>query len=307
MNIAYRRILLGLATLGATGAATLLKGMSNVNDFRVDVVEIPLLEPGVLRESDSFDILHIADLHMLPSQTIKQRFVSRLVQLRPDLVINTGDNLGDPRSVPYVMQSLTELLNIPGMFVFGTNDYFAPRPVNPFGYLLGKKRKPSSVPLPWRDMRAAFVERGWHDATHSRVEVQVGDVRLAVTGVDDPHHDLDNYDLVAGRPNKDADLSIALTHSPEPRVLRRFAADGYQLSISGHTHGGQICLPGGRAVVTNCGIDRARAHGLHQFDSMAMYVSRGLGTSKFAPVRLNCPPTATLLRITEKPTDTPEQ
>ena len=97
-----------------------------------------------------------------------------------------------------------------------------------------------------------------------------------------------------------ADLAIALTHSPEPRVLERFAADGYQLSISGHTHGGQICLPGGRSIVTNCGIDRERAHGLHRFDEMHMYVSRGLGTSKYAPVRLNCPPTATLLRLTER-------
>src|SRR5699024_10634087 len=85
-----------------------------------------------------------------------------------------------------------------------------------------------------------------------------------------------------------------------PRVLEKFAADGYQLSLSGHTHGGQICLPGSRALVTNSGIDRARVSGLHDFGSMKMHVSNGLGTSKFAPVRIFCRPSATLLRITDK-------
>lgn len=101
-------------------------------------------------------------------------------------------------------------------------------------------------------------------------------------------------------PNEDADLALALLHAPEPRVLEKFEADGYQLSLSGHTHGGQICLPGSRALVTNCGIDRARVQGLHDFGSMKMHVSNGLGTSKFAPVRIFCRPSATLLRITER-------
>ena len=300
MTALFRRLGSASAAVAALGAGVALKGFTNTSDFRLDTLELPLLEPGVLREKDSFDILHIADLHMLPSQGSKQQFVSELARLHPDLVINTVDNLGDPQAVPSVLQALNSLLDVPGMFVFGTNDYFAPRPVNPFNYLLGKKRTPSRVELPWQGMRAAFIERGWHDATHQRVEMKVGDVRLAVAGVDDPHHDLDDYEQIAGPPNADADLAIALTHAPEPRVLERFAADGYQLSISGHTHGGQICLPGGRSIVTNCGIDRERAHGLHRFDEMHMYVSRGLGTSKYAPVRLNCPPTATLLRLTER-------
>ena len=136
------------------------------------------------------------------------------------------------------------------------------------------------------------------------MEFKVGDVRLAAAGVDDPHHDLDDYSEIAGAPNEDADLSLALLHSPEPRVLEKFAADGYQLSLSGHTHGGQLCLPfkvlGSRSIVTNCGIDRVRAQGLHLFGEMYMHVSNGLGTSKFVPFRVFCRPSATLLRITEK-------
>lgn len=77
----------------------------------------------------------------------------------------------------------------------------------------GKKRTPSYVDLPWRDMRAAFIERGWFDANQRRHEFRVGNVRLAVAGVDDPHHDFDDYDEIAGAPNPDADLALALLHS----------------------------------------------------------------------------------------------
>ncbi|WP_082121201.1 metallophosphoesterase [Corynebacterium uterequi] len=283
----------------AAGAATAWWGNRELTHFELKKVELPILEPGVLGGGE-FRLLHVSDLHMIPGQDVKIAWVSALDALEPDLVINTGDNLSDARAVPSVLAALGPLLSRPGAFVFGTNDYWAPRPTNPIPYLFGRKRKPSKQPLPWRDMRAAFVERGWHDATHQRVEFKAGGLRLAIAGVDDPHHDLDDYSTIAGAPNAAADLSLALTHSPEPRVLTLFERDGYQLSLSGHTHGGQLCLPGSRAIVTNCGIDRARVQGLHRFDSMWMHVSNGLGTSKFVPFRLFCRPSATLLRITER-------
>ena len=275
-------------------------GYSELNKFQLKTHTLPLLAPGTLRGTQEFRILHISDLHMIPGQNTKKDWVSALDALNPDLVINTGDNLSDEKAVPDVLQALEPLLNRPGMFVFGTNDYWGPRLVNPLKYLFGKKRKPSYVDLPWQGMRAAFIERGWQDANQKRLEFQVGKVRLAAAGVDDPHHNLDDYSEIAGAPNADADLSLALLHSPEPRVLSQFEADGYQLSLSGHTHGGQICLPGGRAIVTNAGIDRKRASGLHKFGSLWMHVSNGLGTSKFAPVRIFCRPSATLLKITER-------
>ena len=226
--------------------------------------------------------------------------MSALDALNPDLVINTGDNLSDVRGVPYVLEALGPLLDRPGAFVFGTNDYWAPRPVNPLKYLSGSKREPSYVDLPWEGMRAAFVERGWRDATHQRLEFKEAGVRLALAGVDDPHHDLDRYEEIAGTPNADADLSIGLLHAPYRRVLSAFEADGYDLALAGHTHGGQICLPGERALVTNADIDRARASGMHRYGGMWMEVSNGLGTSKYAPVRIFCRPSAALIRVTER-------
>ena len=290
------RILGGLTAAGLGAAAW---GYSELTKFELKEYTLPLLPKGTLRGKPEFRLLHLSDLHMIPGQETKIAWVSALDALEPDLVVNTGDNLSDQQAVPDTLRALGPLLARPGLFVFGTNDYWAPQPVNPFKYLLGKKREPSYVDLPWRGMRAAFLEHGWRDANQARHEFKVGNVRLAAAGVDDPHHDLDDYSEISGPPNEDADLSLALLHAPEPRVLEKFADDGYQLSLSGHTHGGQICLPGSRALVTNCGIDRDRVQGLHDFGPMKMHVSNGLGTSKFAPVRLFCRPSATLLKITE--------
>ncbi len=301
-----RTLARGAGALTAAGVATATTALAETRAFTLHEVTVPILEPGTLdddeRGRDEFRILHVSDLHMLEHQKLKQVWVASLDALGPDLVVNTGDNLGEEQAVPSVLKALGPLLRRPGVFIFGSNDYYAPHPVNPFNYLLGKRNKPSDVELPWKGMRAAFIEHGWEDATHRRVDFAVNKVRLAVGGVDDPHLDRDDYESLGGPPNSDADLAIGLAHSPEPRVLDEFAADGYQLMMSGHTHGGQLCLPGGRAIVTNCGIDRSRVAGLSRWtERMWLHVTNGLGTSKYVPFRLFCRPSATLLHVVERP------
>ncbi len=301
------RILRPVAAIATLGLTTFIyANQIELRAFKLHRVQVPVLAPGTLaragkREGEPFRILHVSDFHMLPDQKLKQKWVASLDALNPDLVINTGDNLGSDKAVPSVLNALGPLLNRPGAFVFGTNDYFAPRPVNPLKYLTGKKRKPSRVELPWRGMRAAFIEHGWQDATHARLEFVAGGVKVALSGVDDPHHELEDYSQIAGAPNADADIAIGLSHSPEPHVLDAFAEDGYDLVLSGHTHGGQVCLPGGKAIVTNCGIDRSRASGLSRWTEKTwLHVSNGLGTSPYAPVRLFCRPSATLIEVVER-------
>ncbi|OHR25383.1 metallophosphoesterase [Corynebacterium sp. HMSC061H03] len=301
------RILRSAAALATLGLTTFIyANQIELRAFKLHRVQVPVLAPGTLaragkREGEPFRILHVSDFHMIPDQKLKQKWVASLDALNPDLVINTGDNLGSDKAVPSVLAALGPLLNRPGAFVFGTNDYFAPRPVNPLKYLTGKKRKPSRVELPWRGMRAAFIEHGWQDATHARLEFVAGGVKVALSGVDDPHHELEDYSQIAGAPNADADIAIGLSHSPEPHVLDAFAEDGYDLVLSGHTHGGQVCLPGGKAIVTNCGIDRSRASGLSRWTEKTwLHVSNGLGTSPYAPVRLFCRPSATLIEVVER-------
>ena len=292
----WARLALGATT---TGAATFAYAAGiERRRWTLRQSALPVLAAG----ARPLRVLHISDLHLTPNQRSKQRWVAGLAELEPDLVVNTGDNLAHPRAVPAVIAALGPLLALPGLFVFGSNDYFGPTPKNPARYLVKSSRRSHGEPLPWRDLRAALLERGWHDATHARVGLTVAGVDVAVAGVDDPHLGLDRYDRVAGRHDGTPALRLGLTHSPEPRVLDRFAADGYDLVLAGHTHGGQLRVPGVGALVTNCGLDRSRARGASRWGAHTwLHVSAGLGTSPFAPVRFACPPEATLLTLVPRP------
>lgn len=201
--------------IGTAGAAALGIGYATLverNAFTLRETSMAVLEPG----SATLRVLHISDLHMMPGQRMKQNWLRELDRLEPDLVVNTGDNLSHQRAVPSVVQALGPLLSRPGLFVFGSNDYFAPKPKNPFRYFDKNHKRTTGESLPWRDLRAAFSERGWLDVTHVRRELEVAGVRIASAGVDDPHLKRDRYDTIAGQPNPLADLRLGITHSPSP-------------------------------------------------------------------------------------------
>ena len=273
--------------------------------FTVRHDRLAVLAPG----APTLRVLHLTDLHLRPTQRAEQRFVAGLADLEPDLVVDTGDNLSHARAVPDVLRSLGRLLDRPGLVVFGSNDYHGPRPKNPTDYLFRPQHRVLGPELPWRDLRAAMLERGWLDATHARHTLTVAGVRIAVAGVDDPHIGRDDYDRVAGPADPDPDgddrppdLRLGLVHSPEPRVLDAFAADGYDLVLAGHTHGGQLRVPGYGAIVTNCGIDRSRARGSSRWGThLRLHVSAGLGTSPYAPARFACRPEVSLLELVARP------
>jgi uncharacterized protein len=286
----------------AVGTAVAGLGYASVverNAFVVRELTLPVLSPG----SSPLRVLHLSDIHMRPAQRHKQAWLRDLARWEPDFVVNTGDNLSHRKAVPAVVQALGDLLAVPGVFVFGSNDYFGPAPKNPADYLLRRAKRSHGEPLPWQDLRAAFTERGWLDVTHTRRELEVAGLMIAATGVDDPHIDRDRYDTIAGPANPAANLRLGLTHAPYTRVLNRFAADGYQLVLAGHTHGGQLCVPFVGALVTNCDLDPGRAKGPSPWgDHMALHVSAGIGTSPYAPFRFCCRPEATLLTLIASPT-----
>ena len=258
---------------------------------------LPVLAP----DARPLKVLHISDLHMLPDQRSKQRWIAELDKLEPDLVVNTGDNLAHLHAVPAVLRALEPLLSRPGVFVFGSNDYYAPKPKNPVRYLTKSHKRVHGTPLPWEDLRAALLERGWHNLTHVRTGLTIAGQQLVAAGVDDPHLRRDRYAEIAGRPAP-ATLRLGVTHSPEPRILDAFAADGYDLVLAGHTHGGQLRIPGYGAIVTNCALDRSRARGASRWGAHTwLHVSAGLGTSPYAPVRFACPPEASLLTLVPRP------
>lgn len=298
MTGVLRRTLQVGAGLGAAGALGLGYAVGIERQwFTLRRARLEVLDP-VTAAGRSLRVLHVSDLHLRPGQRVERRFVESLAALEPDLVVNTGDNLSHTRAVPEVLRALGALLAKPGLVVWGSNDYHGPRPKNPSHYLFRPQHRVLGPELPWRDLRAAMLEHGWLDATHTRHALTVNGVRIQAAGVDDPHIGRDDYDRIAGPADAPCDLRLGLTHSPEPRVLDAFAEDGYDLVLAGHTHGGQLRLPVYGAIVTNCGLDRSRARGASRWgERMRLHVSAGLGTSPYAPARFSCRPEATLLEL----------
>ena len=306
-----RSVPLAAGTLAAgavAGAALTAYAAWEARAYTLRTVELPLLPPG----HEPLTVLHLTDIHMTPHQRRKQEWLRGLADLEPDLVINTGDNLGHRDSVPVVTEALGPLLDRPGVFVFGSNDYYEPSLRNPLLYVLPDtgKRNTNRPKLPWPDLQRAYVEAGWLDLTNRHDTLKVGGTSFAFVGVDDPHLRYDRLDLVAGPADAAADVRIGVTHAPYLRVLDQFVADGYDAVIAGHTHGGQVCLPFLGALTTNCDLDNARAKGLHRHPadsrdgdpgSAWLHVSAGVGTSPYAPIRVACRPEATLLTLTPRP------
>ncbi|MGK5639726.1 metallophosphoesterase, partial [Streptomyces sp. URMC 126] len=297
---------LGITAVGAAGIA--YAAGFEVRSFRLRRVTVPVLPPGMR----PLRVLQVSDIHMVSGQRKKQRWLQSLAGLRPDFVINTGDNLSDPEGVPETLDALGPLMEFPGAYVFGSNDYYGPKLRNPARYLFerasGRHGLNGNAPAvgvihnPWEGLRDAFDKAGWVNLTNTRGHLKIGSNEIALTGLDDPHIKRDRYDAVQGGPAQDADFSLAVVHAPYLRVLDAFTADGYPLILAGHTHGGQLCIPFYGALVTNCDIDTDRVKGLstHRAGGHRSYlhVSAGCGTNRYTPVRFACPPEATLLTLT---------
>jgi uncharacterized protein len=282
--------------LAAAGATTAAYGcLVERNLFTLRRFDVPVLAP----DAEPLRILHLSDLHLTPRQQRKQAWVARLAATDPDLVLTTGDNLAHPGAVTSVVRALQPLLDRPGAFVFGSNDYRGPVLKNPFGYFRRDREYVQGDELPTEELREILVAAGWADLNNARTTIKAGGRSIELIGVDDPHVGRDDYHSVAGAVAPEADVHLGLTHSPEPEILARMAADGVDLMLAGHTHGGQVCVPGVGALVTNCGLDRRMAKGLHRWPGSAswLHVSAGVGTHPTAPVRFACPPEASVLTL----------
>ena len=260
-------------------------------------VTVPVLPAG----SAPLRVLHVSDLHLLPRHTRRAAWVRGLARHEPDLVVSTGDHVSSQAAFGLLADTLGALVadGVPAVVVPGNNDYFTPVAPDLLGYLReGRSRQRRRPDLDWAAGLRRLEDAGWTDLTHRRLVLQVAGRPVVLTGTDDAHLRRDRYDLVRGPVEG---LGIGVTHTPQRRLLRAFAADGHALVLAGHTHGGQLRLPGHGAVITNCDLPRSRARGLTRDPSGEvggwLHVSAGLGSSPYLPVRVACRPEATLLTL----------
>ncbi|MCC9144696.1 MULTISPECIES: metallophosphoesterase [unclassified Arthrobacter] len=296
--------------MAGTGAAALAYGvLIERNRFGVREETVRVLPAG----SPSLRVLHLSDIHFVPGQDRKVRWLQGLADLEPDLVVNTGDNLSHSQAVPAVLEALKPVLRFPGVFVPGSNDYYAPVLKSPFTYFTGpSKHTREPKELPWTTLFGSFQDAGWQDLTNTSSTLDLPGLRLNFSGVDDPHLQRDRYPGFAGddvpADNTAAagtsaapEVKIGVAHAPYQRVLNQFTGGGADIILAGHTHGGQVCIPGYGALVSNCDLPTWQARGLtswaHAGRRVPLNVSAGIGTSRFAPVRFACRPEAVLLTL----------
>lgn len=298
-----RRVLTGTLALGAGVFA--YASLIERNAFRVRNESIDVLEPG----AQTIRVLHLSDLHLAPWQERKIDWVRSLVDLEPDMIVATGDMLGHREALPALRSALAPFSGVPGVYVHGSNDYYGPTFPNPISYLW----KPSSDREHGEELDTARLEDlyttlGWMNLNNRSGRLSVKGSKLLVTGTDDPHHGLDRLDLVASTleaaiesESSHVGTILGVTHAPYRRVLNFLTTVGVDAIFAGHTHGGQVCIPGVGALTTNSDLPNHYASGLtvwnHQGRSSFVNVSAGLGTSIYAPVRFACPPEAVLVTL----------
>lgn len=306
-----RTALTALGAVGAVGAGAAIWGIGIERHlFTVREHEARVLPTG----STPVRVLHVSDAHMAPWQRRKQRWIATLADTwSPDLIVNTGDNLGHQGGLRGLRFALDPLRGIPGVFVHGSNDHAAPTPRNPLRYFTGPSTvKVASEPLDTQALDGYLRdELGWLDLNNAVASLEVLGMRIDAFGVSDAHRGWDDLgvlpELLDGLKADvaPAAATIGVTHAPYRRVLDDYVDLGADVIFAGHTHGGQVRVPGFGALVANCDIPLRQARGFSDWQragrTVPLNVSAGLGHSIYAPVRFACRPEATLLTLLPRP------
>lgn len=275
--------------------------------FALRVAEAPVLRPAA---RGPLSVLHLSDLHLQPRGRLGKlsradalaRFLERCHAPEPDLTVITGDLVGHPAAIDDAVALLAPLVaERPGLVTLGSNDRYGPVVKNPLGYLVrgdASPAEPEGEPIDTEALVRGLASTGWTVAENTRVRVDTAAGPVEAAGLGDAHLGADRPGRVDWRaPAADAALYLGVAHAPYARVLDQLAGAGCDLALCGHTHGGQVRVPGVGALTTNCDLPTTQARGLSRWQRMPLHVSAGLGQSRYAPFRFACRPEATLLRL----------
>jgi len=290
--------------LGLIGLAAAVWGvLIERHLFAVRRHTLPVLPEG----ASPIRVLHISDLHLAPWQNRKMRWIRSLANLAPDLIISTGDSLGHRAALPFLRHTLEPFAGIPAAFVFGSNDYYGPLLKSPLKYL----REPSRLSTREKDLDTAALtallvgELNWANLNNAATTLDVRGQTIACFGLNDPHIHYDDETALAESITTLAQpvaTRLGVVHAPYQSALNALLRHDAEVIFAGHTHGGQVCIPGLGALTTNCDLPTRQAKGLSVwFDAHRaafLNVSAGLGHSIYSPVRFACRPEVSLITLT---------
>lgn len=246
-----------------------LYGRAQRNARSIQVRHHPVAIPGLPSAFEGYRILHLSDLHVDMEQRNTHAISERVRELQYDLCVLTGDyrarTFGPIDQVLAGMAAIRLQLQGPIYGVLGNHDTLRLVP--------------------------GLEELGIRMLLNEAIVIERAGQSLHLAGVDDAHYyQVHNIDRASNAIPEDA-VSILLSHTPE--IYRLAAHAGFSLMLSGHTHGGQICLPGGVPIVWDARCPRALASGPWRYGTLIGYTSVGAGTS-VVNARLNCPPEITI-------------
>lgn len=250
------------------------RGRRNAADLRIRCNEVALSRlPAAF---DGFTLLQLSDLHLDADPAYPAALIKRLRQVDYDVCVMTGDfrakTYGPHDAAIAALAQVRPHLRGPIYAILGNHDSIR--------------------------MASGIEQLGITLLLNESVVLERHGAAIHLAGIDDPHYyQVDNFHKAAACIPSD-EAAILLAHSPEPYRLAAHA--GFDLMLSGHTHGGQVCLPGGIALMTNADCPRRFCKGVWRYHTMQGYTSVGSGASVVG-VRFNCPPEITLHRLRAQP------
>lgn len=295
-------VALGAAAAGVAVWSTLIERQL----FTVRRHTLPVLAAGAA----PLRVLQLSDLHLAPWQARKIDWVRSLAALAPDLVVLTGDLMGHLQArgaLLYALQPVIE--SAPTVFVHGSNDYYGPIFKNPVKYLIEPSRLATRTPdIDNRALTEGLEGLGAINLNNAATSLKLRGTDVQLLGLNDPHiryHDVDrmreSLATIETDPAEPRPVRLGVIHAPYQAQLGELLDDGADVILAGHTHGGQVRIPGVGALTANCDLPNAQARGLSVWydahRAAFLNVSAGLGNSIYAPVRFACRPEASLLTL----------
>ena len=246
------------------------RGKRNACNIQVNNNNIEL--PGLSKSFHGFTLLHLSDLHIDMYEEATIALLEAISALEYDVCVMTGDyrarTYGDTTQSMLGMERVASVINKPVYGVLGNHDSIT--------------------------MVPPLESFGIHMLLNESVKITRGKDQLYIAGVDDAHYFRVENIAKSAEQITDGSVSIMLSHTPE--IYRQVAHAGFNVMLSGHTHGGQICLPGGIPVTLDARCPRYVGKGAWEYREMRGYTSVGSGTS-IVNVRFNCLPEVTLHKL----------